>query len=81
MFSTRPTWISSKLRARRQAPSTRGPVLVHQAQELLRLAQLRPREGAGEQLGHEPPGVVADLVGLADHPLGIAHRVGASSLG
>lgn len=57
-----------------------GAVFVHQPQELLRLAQVRPGEGAAEQLGHEAAGMVADLVGLANHALGIAHGVGRELL-
>ena len=78
MVSTRPTWMRSKLSARRQAlvdPLRRRT--CSPAAELLRLAQVRPGEGAAEQLGHEAADMVADLVGLADHALGIAHRVRA----
>lgn len=56
-------------------------VRVHQAQQLLSLAQVRPREGAAEQLRHEAADVRAHLVRLADHPRGVTHRVRSEFLG
>ena len=51
-------------------------VLVAQAQELLGLAQLGPREGPGEELLGEAADVLALTPRLADHALRVAHGVG-----
>ena len=51
-------------------------VLVAEAQELLGLAQLRPREGSREELLGEAAHVLAHAPGLADHGLRVPHGVG-----
>ena len=53
-------------------------VLVAEAQELLGLAQLRPREGPGEELLGEATDVLPLPLRLADRTIGIAHRVGGA---
>jgi len=59
----------------------RSAVLVDEAQELLALAQLRPREGPGEELLHEAARVLALAAGLAEEQFWIAHGVGRELLG
>ncbi len=54
----------------------REAVLVAEAQELLGLAQLRPREGPGEELLGEAADVLAVTPCLADHVLRVPHGVG-----
>ena len=60
---------------------SREAVLVAEAQQLLGLAQLRPREGAGEELLGEAADVLALAPRLADRTLEVSHGVGARSGG
>lgn len=54
----------------------RRTVLLGQADQLLGLAQLGPREGAGEQLPGEASDVCSTRLRLIDQALGITHGVG-----
>jgi hypothetical protein len=56
-------------------------VLVGQAQQLLRLAELGPGEVTGEQLAGEMADVHAARAGLANQAFGIAQGVGGKLLG
>ena len=56
------------------------PVLVAKPQELLRLPELGPGKIAGEQQAHEATDVSAALLGLANHPVRVAHGVGRELL-
>ena len=56
-------------------------VLVGQAQELLTLAQLRPREVASEECLHEASDVGTLAFGLAEQRVGVSPGVGSQLLG
>ena len=65
----------------RQRPSARGidtggPVALGEAEQLLGLAQPRPRKRPAEQHAHELADGGADLLGLADARVRGAHGVG-----
>ena len=58
-----------------RAINARPAVLVAEPEEALRLAKLRPREGAGEERGREAADVDALLLRLLDETRGITERV------
>lgn len=53
-----------------------APVLLGQAQELLRLTELGPGKVAGEQGLGEAADTGAEFLGLADHVIGVPTRIG-----
>jgi len=68
-------------RALAGAVEARASVFVAEPQELLRLAEIGPRKGRDEEAFEEAADVRSEAPALADHAVGIAHRIRRELLG